>query len=341
MNEADLEAGADPSAPKARPVNFGRILVALFLFVALYAVYAMVTGFSKLRAGLEVFHWSAFAAACGLAAGNYFLRFLKWEFYLAKLQIRGVKKVDSLLTFLSGFVLTVSPGKVGEVFKSLVLHETYEVPMPKTAPIVVAERVTDLIGIIVLIVLGSLGFHGGLFVAALGATLVLSLLGVISSRKLSMWIIAFVGRLPGPFRRIAPKLEQAYESLTILVAPKNLVLPTVLSIGAWSLECLALWVILRGFGENVPVMLCIFFYATSTLAGAIIPVPGGLGITEEGLREQMMNVAKVGAGVSTAAMMLVRFATLWFAVLIGFLALGLLKLRYPKLLRARSQRSPR
>ncbi len=334
MLSADVEPSPEP-VKATRPINFGRVLVALFLFVALYAVYAMVTGFAKLRAGLEVFHWSAFAAACGLAFGNYVLRFLKWEFYLAKLDIRGVKKVDSFLTFLSGFVLTVSPGKVGEVFKSLVLHDTYDVPMPKTAPIVVAERVTDLIGIIVLIVLGSLGFHGGLFVAGFGAALVASLLVVIASRSLSMRIIAFVSRLPGPFRKIGPKLEQAYESLTILVAPKNLILPTLLSIGAWSLECLALWVILRGFGEQVSVTLCFFFYATSTLAGAIIPVPGGLGVTEEGLREQMIQAGKVGAATSTAAMMLVRFATLWFAVLIGFLALGALKLRHPKLLRAR------
>lgn len=335
MLSAPVESPEPEPAKATRPINFGRVLVALFLFVALYAVYAMVTGFAKLRAGLEVFHWSAFAAACGLAFGNYLLRFLKWEFYLAKLDIRGVKKIDSFLTFLSGFVLTVSPGKVGEVFKSLVLHETYDVPMPKTAPIVVAERVTDLIGIIVLIVLGSLGFHGGLFVAGFGAALVASLLVVIASRSLSMRIIAFVSRLPGPFRKIGPKLEEAYESLTILVAPKNLILPTLLSIGAWSLECLALWVILRGFGEQVSVPLCVFFYATSTLAGAIIPVPGGLGVTEEGLREQMMNMGKVGAATSTAAMMLVRFATLWFAVLIGFIALGILKLRYPKLLRAR------
>ena len=318
-----------------RPINFRRVLGALLAFVLLYAAYAMFTGFAKLREGLSTFHWSAFAAACGLAFGNYVLRFFKWEFYLAKLDIRGVKKVDSFLTFLSGFVLTVSPGKVGEVFKSLVLFETYDVPVAKTAPIVVAERITDLIGIILLIVLGSLGFHGGLFIAGLGTALVGSLLVVIASRSLSMRIIGFVSTMPGPFKRIGPKLEQAYESLTILVRPANLVLPTLLSISAWSLECMALAVILRGFGEPVPLSLCVFFYATSTLAGAIIPVPGGLGITEEGLRQQMMEVGHVPAATSTAAMMLVRFATLWFAVLVGFAALGVLKLRYPKLLSPR------
>ncbi|CAN5130076.1 lysylphosphatidylglycerol synthase transmembrane domain-containing protein [soil metagenome] len=319
---------------KKSPINFGRILIALFLFFVVYAIYAVSS--KQLKSSLALFDGTAFVMACGLAFGNYVVRFLKWEYYLAQLGIRGVKKVDSFLTFLSGFILTVSPGKVGEVFKSLVLEETYGVPIPKTAPIVVAERITDLIGIITLIILGSLGFHGGLAIAGLGACLVAALLVVISSRPLSMRIIGLIARLPGPFRKIGPKLELAYESLTILVAPKNLLLPTLLSIGAWSLECLALWVILRGFGEHLSVPLCFFFYATSTLAGALVAiVPGGLGITEEGLREQLIDIGKVSSGVAVGAMMLVRIATLWFAVAVGFVALGLLKLRYPNLLKAR------
>ena len=36
----------------------------------------------------------AFFAACALAFGNYILRFLKWEFYLSRLAIRGIPKVD-------------------------------------------------------------------------------------------------------------------------------------------------------------------------------------------------------------------------------------------------------
>ena len=111
--------------------------------------------------------------------------FLKWQFYLKVLAIEDVGIVDSFLTFLSGFVLTISPGKVGEVFKSFVLFETHGVPMPKTAPIVVAERITDLIGVIVLIVIGSLGFRGGALPAIVGTALVVILLGVIASRRAS------------------------------------------------------------------------------------------------------------------------------------------------------------
>jgi len=311
-----------------------QLIVAMVLAVVLYGGYAIWSGLGKLGESLAHFTVVSFVFACALAFGNYCLRFLKWEFYLARLDIRGIPKLDSFLTFLSGFVLTVTPGKVGEVFKSLVLFETYGVPIARTAPIVVAERVTDLIGIITLIVLGSLGFSGGLIWAAVGATLVLSLLVVIASPRLSHALIDMARHLPGSFAktRLAPKLRESYESLATLLRARNLVVPTALSIAAWSLECLSLWVILRGFGEVTSVSLAAFFYATSTLAGALVPVPGGLGITEGALKEQLQTLGHVSPSTSTAAMMLVRFATLWFAVLVGFVALGILRAKHPLLL---------
>jgi uncharacterized protein (TIRG00374 family) len=319
-------------APKRGPSAIRRVLFAMLLGVVVYGGYAAYSGLGKMGDELARFHWWAFGAACALAFGNYLVRWLKWEFYLARLEIRGVGRVDSLLTFLSGFVLTVTPGKVGEVFKSLVLFETHGVAVARTAPIVVAERVTDVIGVVVLIVLGSLGFSGGLVWAGLGATAVVVLLVVVSHKGLSLRIIALIERLPGPFRSIGPKLHESYASLATMVKPANLVLPTLLSIAAWSLECTALWVILKGFEQETGFGLATFFYATSTLAGALVPVPGGLGVTESTLQGQLHELGHVAATTATASMILVRFATLWFAVLVGFTSLSLLKRRHPGLL---------
>ncbi len=110
-------------------------------------------------------------------------------------------------------------------------------------------------------------------------------------------------------------------------------MPAVLSIGAWSLECIvALGRPARLRAVDTALGLSTFFYATSTLAGALVPVPGGLGVTETSLQAQMQELGHVAATASTAAMILVRFATLWFAVLVGFVALSLLKRRHPYLL---------
>jgi uncharacterized protein (TIRG00374 family) len=303
----------------------------MLLGVGIYGAFAVHTGLAKMGDALAQFAWPSFAAACALALGNYLVRWLKWEFYLARLEIRGVGKVDSLLTFLSGFVLTVTPGKVGEVFKSVVLFETHRIPVERTAPVVVAERLTDVIGIVILIVVSSLGFSGGLFWAGAGAIAVIGVLVLVANERASHALIRVVERLRGPFARLGPKLRAAYDSLALLVHPSNLVIPTVLSVGAWSLECAALWVILRGLGATTSFELATFFYATSTLAGALVPVPGGLGVTETSLRQQLQELGHVGPTASTAAMILVRFATLWFAVLVGFLALSALKQRYRSL----------
>ncbi len=315
-----------------RTIAVRRALFAMLLGVVVYGGFAIWSGVGKIGDELARFHWWAFGAACALAFGNYLVRWLKWEFYLARLQIRGVGKIDSLLTFLSGFVLTITPGKVGEVFKSLVLFDTHGVPVARTAPIVVAERVTDVIGVVVLIVIGSLGFSGGLLWAGLGSTAVLILLIVVSHRGLSIGIIRIIEKGPGPLRRIGPKLHEAYDSLATLVKPSNLVVPTVLSIVAWAFECTALWVILLGFEQKTGLGLATFFYATSTLAGALVPVPGGLGVTETSLKGQLQELGHVGATTATASMILVRFATLWFAVLVGFVSLSMLKRRHTGLL---------
>ncbi|MBW2453565.1 MAG: flippase-like domain-containing protein [Deltaproteobacteria bacterium] len=310
-----------------------RVVVVMLLGVVLYGAIVLYQGWSEMGARFATFHWWTFGAACGLAFANYLLRFLKWEYYLAVLDIRGIPKWESFLTFLSGFVLTVTPGKVGEVFKSLVLLKTRGVAFERSAPIVVAERVTDLIGVIAMIAVGSLGFDGGLPWAIAGTVLVLLILIFVSTPRISQPVVDWLGRLPGPLgrlgTRIAAPLTEALTQLRALTTPRRLVWPTLLSFVGWSLEGVGLWVILKGFGLDTPLTLAIFFYATATLAGAIIPLPGGLGVTDKLIEEQLARLGGVPATAATAAMLLIRFATLWFAVAVGFLALAVLRARHP------------
>lgn len=307
-----------------------RLMVAMLLGVAVYGAFALYTGLSHIGDSLASFDWSSFFVALGLASGNYLIRFCKWQYYLRRLNIVGVGALDSLLVFLSGFVLTVTPGKVGEVFKSAVLWKTHGVPVARTAPIVVAERLTDAVGVIVLIVLGSTTFAGGLGWVLAGTCAVgVGLVAIVWEAPVQALLTRFERR-GGGLAKAAPKLREAYASLRIVAGPAALLVPTALSVLAWSAEGLAMWVILQGFNADVPLARAIFFYATATLAGALVPLPGGLGVVEGVIREQLVRVSHVADGPATAAMMLIRLATLWWAVLVGFVALGLLRLRYPE-----------
>jgi uncharacterized protein (TIRG00374 family) len=314
-------------------IGLRRLLIAMLLGVLLYGGVVAFSGYRQIRAVLTEFHWSAFALAVGLASSNYVLRFAKWQYYLERLGVRQIPRLHSALIFLSGFVLTITPGKLGEVFKSAVLFRTHGVPVERTAPIVVAERLTDVIAIVVLVVLGSLGFQGGSYWAVLGAVAVAIGLVIILWQPPVRWFLRELARRPR-LARWSPRLARAYDSLRVVASPRALGWPVFLSIIGWGLEGLALHLLLEGFGQTPRLAFSLFFYATSTLAGALIPVPGGLGVTEAMLHEQLVRVAGAPEPVATAAMIMIRLATLWWAVLVGFMALGALRLLFPRELAA-------
>lgn len=313
-----------------------RVLWVTLLGVVLYGLFAIYTGVNQIGASLSRFHASAFLVALSLASANYLLRFLKWQYYLARLDIRGIPALDSLLIFLSGFVLTITPGKLGEVLKSAVLAKTHGVSAAKTAPIVIADRLTDAIGVVVLILIGGSAFRGGLLWALAGTLAIGAGLIFILWQKPALWACNYLEKRGGRLSGAVPKLRVALSSLRIVASPTALLWPTMLSVVAWGAEGLALFVLLRGFGEPVPLGLSVFFYSTATLAGALVPIPGGLGLVEGMLQQELVHLGGVSDGAATAAMILIRLATLWWAVAVGFIALFLLRLRFPAALKAES-----
>ncbi|MBI2897683.1 MAG: flippase-like domain-containing protein [Deltaproteobacteria bacterium] len=306
--------------------GLGRKIVAVTLLgVLVFGALVLYGDVSTLRRDLGAYAWSHFALALLLAATNYAVRFVRWEAYLGILGIRLGKR-ESALTFLSGFVMSITPGKVGEVWKSVLLSERHGYPVARTAPIVVAERLTDLLSLILLAAVGAVTFRIGWTAIAGGIGMVSAVLVTVSSRTVSAACIRLAGRLPLA-RRIAPKLEEAVESLQELVTPRRLVLPTFLAAAAWFCECLAYYEIFRGFaGVEVGLEPATFVYSVSTIAGAVAMMPGGLGVTELGMTGLIQLLAPdVGPSTASASTMLVRLATLWFAVAIGGAAYGLLR----------------
>jgi uncharacterized membrane protein YbhN (UPF0104 family) len=80
-------------------------------------------------------------------------------------------------------------------------------------------------------------------------------------------------------------------------------------------------------------LIAVFIFSISSIVGAVVATPGGLGGTEGSLvalSEQLLGMARTSA---SAAALLVRFATLWFGVLLGVISL----LLWPQLLTGRPQ----
>lgn len=321
------EAAPAPEPRPSRRGSFARnVVIGVVLAVAVFAGLSLYGDVQALQRNLEAFDWSMLALAILLASSNYVLRFLRWQYYLRRIGV-VVPTAESALIFLSGFVMSVTPGKLGEVFKSLLLYESRGTSIARTAPVVVAERLTDLMALVVLTALGALSFEQGVPITIAGVAVVAVVLVGLAWRPLGELGFAVAGRLPG-VRRVVPKLREAYESLRAMIRPGPLVAATLLAVFAWGLEVVALAVVVRGFpGVSLGWEETTFAYSASTVAGGLAMMPGGLGVTEAGMTGLLQALGGPGmtASIATATTMLVRLATLWWAVGVGFVALALFR----------------
>jgi uncharacterized membrane protein YbhN (UPF0104 family) len=286
----------------------------IVLVAALVAVVALGLGlyadFGRLGDELASFRWELFPLALALTALNYLLRFWRWQRYLARLEIE-VPTGRSFAIFVAGLSGTITPAKLGEVLKCALLKRSFGVPVRRSVPIVLAERVTDASGVVVLAVAAGAG-------ANRWPLLALALAGVAA--------IVLVVR--SPLLERFSRLGEAPEAARALLETRLLLGMTVLSAVSWFFECLAAYVCVRGLRLDLSLVDTVVVFSLGSLAGALSFLPGGLGVAEgsmTGLIRVLGDVSRAGA---VAATVLIRAATLWFAVALGLVGLAVEEWQY-------------
>lgn len=304
----------------------------LAILIAAVVVFAIVSVASDVRAvgdRLGGFGWWAFGAALALAVGNYILRFIRWDLLLRDRDVR-VPTRDSALVFVSGFALAITPGKVGELVKSYLLRTMHGVPVARSAPVVIAERVADLLALLVLATIG-VALYGVALELVIGAGAVVGAGMVVLAWPALTHRLAELVTRPRRLQRLRPRVHEAVEGLTALSRPSVMAWSSALSAAAWLCECLGFALIVDAFpGTDVPFGLAMLIYASTTIAGALSFLPGGLGVTEGAMTLLLVQGSHgVDAAAAAAATILVRLATLWFAVGLGVIALAVARRRAP------------
>ncbi|MCX6050824.1 MAG: lysylphosphatidylglycerol synthase transmembrane domain-containing protein [Chloroflexi bacterium] len=300
-----------------------KIFYSLILAFLVYVGLILWNDWSQLAAALTDFPWLSLPLILALALANDLGRLLKWQWYL---QLLGVKitRVDSARIFGVGMLMVMTPGKAGEFLKSYMVKNVTGTSMSITAPIILAERITDGMA---MLLLGSAGLFAFPEVAArrialfVLACFVIAVI-VIQIRPLALWFLAMGQRLP-VVKKFASHLNNLYESSYLIFKPRNFLISLGIGLLSWAAEGLAFYVVLRGFGvvasfENA--LVAIFILCMSTVIGAVVATPGGLGGVEGGLATLTVRLLGLGAAPATAAALLIRFSTLWLGVCIGVIS---------------------
>ncbi|MBK7868912.1 MAG: flippase-like domain-containing protein [Ignavibacteriales bacterium] len=295
--------------------NYRRtIIYSIIASVVLYLAFSIYADIDKVIDALSKFSILLIPVILGLVFANYIFRFFKWHYYLGLIEVK-IGVMDSFLIFLSGFMLSVTPGKMGEVLKSFLLKERIGVSVSKTAPVIFAERVTDMTALIIIALAGALSFNYGREFA-IGALIAFTILiTIISNRGLALPLVHILGRV-GFLKRFLPHFIELYESAYTLLKPKPMILMTLFSLISWFFECYAYYLILHELSVDVSLFRASFYYSFATVAGALSFLPGGLGATDALFTLFIQSLNKPEA-IAVSSTILIRVATLWFAVIVG------------------------
>jgi glycosyltransferase 2 family protein len=278
-------------------------------------------------------------------------RFSEFIYFLGVIDARNrISLFDSLLIFVTNLMMVVSPGKAAELVKAVMLkiHTTEildgkrvreGVPIARSAPIVIAERVVDGIAVLILMTITlilagdklNLGVYNGIDYDALSRTILYSssgliLLGiiVIQIRPLAYFFLNLLKPIP-LLKRLHQPLVDFYESSREIFAFKHVILMSLVGVGVYFSSVLGFILILYGFGLEISWQLILqatFIVGVTSAIGALSFIPNGAGVTEisnAGLLLAMVTPVQpiMTLAMATAAAFLQGFFHKWFRVLLG------------------------
>jgi len=262
------------------------------------------------------------AIALLMSSFNYLLRFVRWQIYL-KVLGHAIPWKPSLKIYLAGFALTTTPGKAGEALRGVLL-KPWGVPYRKSFAAFFSERLSDLIGIVLLTFLGLTLYPDARPVIIFGAICVGIMIVILSQQKSLEWTERIIRERNSKLARLSRHLIDIVKEAQHCHKVEILLLTTLLAIISWGAEAVAFYWILTWMGADITLQFATFVYALAMLAGAISFMPGGLGGTEAVMVTLLIWNGMHNAD-AVAATVLIRLATLWFAVSIGSICLSLTK----------------
>lgn len=305
-------------------VPAGLLVLVLFGLAAL----AAATGWQDTMEQLAKLGWPQLAALLALSLANYGFRGLRWHIFARRLGL-ATTLTQNLRHYIGGFAMTVTPGRIGELVRMRWLARETGWPFARTAPLILADRASDLAAMAVILAV-ALVFSATGIVGALPVALLALIGAVLATRPRLLAGLANAGfatlrRWPRFFARI----RSAARSLARFSNPSMMSLAALIGALGWFAEAYAFYLLLGWLGADLslPDAAAIFIFAT--LAGGLTGAPGGIGGAEAAM-VGLLILEDVAPEISLAATAIIRLTTLWFAIALGLLIFPLAERRSKK-----------
>ena len=300
-----------------------RKILLIFIFsILVYTGFVFFADAKKISLVFSRFDWRILPLLFFLSFSNYIIRFFRWHYFLKKINI-PLPLGKSFRIFLSGISMTVTPGKTGEIVKAYLIKKENGNGYSELVPLIFTERFTDGLGMLVLALGGIFLFNNSVVTFSFFFLTFLMLFFIFYGKKTVVRVSTF---LDNRFKRfkILDFFLNSLKNMEILFSSKTLVIATLISILAWSLEGLSLYILVQSFSPTLFVnglLYSLFIFSFASIAGFLVLIPGGIGVAEVSISSLLNLFFGLSVAQAVFITLVFRFVTLWFGVLIGLISL--------------------
>lgn len=302
-----------------------KVWIIIFFAIIIYIAMGVYVDFEKLSLTISHFRWQYFLLLIFLVTIEYFIRYIKWDIFL---KIAGVRldPKESLFVFFSGLSMIVTPGKLGEIWKSWLIRDISGDELSKTLPAVIMDRLTDVVSLILLSFTGIFYYRDSMSLLIILSLSCAVFYIAIRSRTISRKMKTFIEKRFGKYTN---NMQLMHEIMNKAMEPKVFVSLSMLNALAWFFECMGFYYVIMGFGQSMNISLSTFIFSFSSLAGGVSMIPGGIGVTEAGVSGLLM-LNGISPAVSVGAALILRMGSFWYGAILGFTVYVLFKRRIIK-----------
>ncbi|WLV24416.1 lysylphosphatidylglycerol synthase transmembrane domain-containing protein [Aciduricibacillus chroicocephali] len=305
------------ATPKNTPERIiPKLVIGLMLGIIVMACFLLFTDLKQITHSIAKMPKLWLILAFVLTFGSYCFRLWKWHAFSRWSNFKiGFR--DNTAIFFIGLMMSITPGKAGELIKSYLLQKKGNVPYSASLPIVIYDRLTDLLAMMALVGIGLLVYPFGL-TSLIGLLLLILLFAIVIQKK--SWMAALIDKLTHhpKLQRFNEPLHSFYSQTLSLMRFRILSFSFIISFIAWFLECGSLYVLIHAFGADLSLPASILTFSLGTIAGALSMIPGGLGAAEGSITGLLVYFGLSGSLAVTVSLV-VRFVTLWFGVILGII----------------------
>ena len=287
--------------------------------VPLYLGFIIYASWDDVASAVSGFPLPLLLPILFLNLASHGIRALRWNCFLNHLKV-DVSHREGLLLYFAGLSMLLTPALLSGAVRVWLVKVKEGTGVSRTLPIIMAERLTDLLGLMVLAMVGILSFGFGFI--TIGATLVVMIIVIMVLRRPSLirrGMAHLHRRWPGS--DMLQALDAAIDSSYTLLNPRLFGLTTLLSLASWSFTWVAFYLVIQGFEVDMAAATTCFVFAFPVILGLVSQIPGGLVAEEGGIVALLHEYKEVALGTATAVALVYRLVTLWFSVLVGLASL--------------------